>query len=67
MKPNLSPAQKELLELLHPKEVQSFYESLKLLHYLATYCVSTELVELSASKDVQNLINVLEGLVLEAS
>lgn len=65
MKPILTPAQKELLALLHPKEVKSFYESLKMVHYLATYCVGTEMVDLSASRDVHDLMDVLQKLVLE--
>ena len=45
----VTSAQKELLRLLEHKEAPDYYESLKMVHYLATYCVAHEMVELSAS------------------
>jgi hypothetical protein len=41
---NLTSAQKELLNLLQHKEAYAYFESLKMVHYLATYCVGTEIV-----------------------
>ena len=61
----VTPAQKELLELLSTKEVKDHFESLQMVHYLATYCVRSEVVELSASRDVHDLMNSIQKIVLE--
>ena len=61
----ITPAQKELLELLSAKEVKDHFESLQMVHHLATYCVGNEMVELSASRDVHNLMNTIQKIVLE--
>lgn len=61
----ITPAQKELLELLSNKEVHIYFEALKTVHYLATYCVGVEKVELWASRDVHNLLDALQKIVME--
>ena len=61
----VTPAQKELLELLSPKEVSDHFESLKMVHYLATYAVESGMVELWASRDVHDLMNVIQKIALE--
>jgi hypothetical protein len=61
----LTPAQKELLELLEHKEAEDYFESLKTVHYLATYCVGNEMVELSASRDVHDLLDVIQKISIE--
>ena len=63
----VTPAQKELLELLSVKEVKDHLESLQMIHYLATYCVGNEKVELSASRDVHDLMNAIQNIVLETN
>lgn len=62
---SLTPAQKELLRLLEHKEASDYFDSLKKVHYLATYYVSTEIVELSASRYVHDLLDVVYKIVLE--
>ena len=61
----VTPAQKELLELLSAKEVNDHFESLKMVHYLATYCLSNEMVELWASRSVHDLLDVIQKIVIE--
>ncbi len=61
----VTPAQKELLKLLEPKEAKQYYESLKNVYYLATYCVALEVVDLSASKDVYDLMEIMLELFEE--
>mgnify|MGYP000358163537 CR=1 FL=1 len=61
----LTTAQKELLKLLEHKEANEYFESLKMVHYLATYCVGTEMVELSASRYVHDLLDVIQKIAME--
>ena len=61
----VTPAQKELLELLNPKGIEDYFESLKMLHYLATYCVAHEMVELWASRNVHDLMDAIQKIILE--
>lgn len=63
----VTPAQKELLDLLSYKEVHDCFESLKMIHYLGTYCVSVEMVELWASRTVHDLMNVIQKIAAEYS
>lgn len=60
-----SLAQKELLELLSHKEAKDHFESLKMVHYLATYAVDSGMVELWASQRVHDLMDVIQNIVLE--
>lgn len=62
---NVSPAQKELLELLSHKEAKDHFESLKMVHYLATYAVDSGMVELWASRSVHDLMDVIQNIVFE--
>ena len=62
---NLTPAQEELLKLLEHKEANDYFESLKMIHYLATYCVGAEMVELSASRYVHDLLDVVQRIAKE--
>ncbi|MAD97949.1 MAG: hypothetical protein CMB99_11545 [Flavobacteriaceae bacterium] len=61
----VSPAQKELLELLAHKEVHGYLESLKMVHYLGTYHVKSDAAELWASGSVQNLIECIQKIANE--
>ncbi|MEM6721755.1 MAG: hypothetical protein AAF611_20675 [Bacteroidota bacterium] len=61
----LTETQKELLELLNPNEVQDYFEALKKVHYLGTYCVQKDMVELEASAYVYNLLDVIQKISLE--
>jgi hypothetical protein len=63
----VTKAQKELIELLAHKEVQDYFESLKMIHYLGTYCVNEGMVELWASRLVQNLLDIMLDIVIEQS
>jgi hypothetical protein len=58
-------AQKELLKLLEHKEANDYFESLKMIHYLATYCVGNEMVELSASRYVHDLLDIVQKIAIE--
>ncbi len=58
-------AQQNLVALLNPTEVKDFLESLKKVHYLATYCVAEDMVELNHSGYVQLLIDALQELVCQ--
>jgi len=61
----VTTAQKELLKLLEHKEAKEYFESLKMVHYLATYCVGMEMVELSASRYVHDLLDVIQKISIE--
>jgi len=61
----VSPAQKELLELLAHKEVHGCLESLKMVHYLGTYHVKSDAAELWASGSVQDLIECIQKIAIE--
>lgn len=61
----ITPAQKELLKLLEHKEACYYFESLKMVHYLATYCVGTEMVELWASRYVHDLLDAIHKIAIE--
>ena len=61
----VTPAQKALLKLLSHKEAKDHYESLKRVHYLGTYCVDSDITALTASRYVQDLLDVLQQIALE--
>jgi hypothetical protein len=61
----VTSAQKELLELLAHKEVHEYFESLKMIHYLGTYCVNEAMVELWASRLVHDLLDVIRKILDE--
>jgi hypothetical protein len=61
----VTPAQKELFILLKNPEVEEYYNALKKVHYLATYSVDVELIELSASAYVHELMDVVQKIVIE--
>ena len=61
----VTSAQKELLKLLEHKEANEYFESLKMVHYLATYCVGNEIVELSASRYVHDLLDAVQKIAME--
>ena len=61
----VTPAQKELLELLAHKEVHGYLESLKMVHYLGTYHVKSDAAELWASGSVQDLIECIQKIAIE--
>lgn len=61
----LTPSQKELIELLNHKEVQDYFEALKMIHYLGTYCVNEGMVELWASRLVHDLLDAIQKVSIE--
>jgi len=62
---NVTPAQKELLNLLRHSEVEDYFESLKKAYYLGTYLIDSELVDISASGYVHQLLDVIQKIVIE--
>ncbi len=62
----VTPAQKELLEILTHKDAQDYFESLKKVHYLGTYFVENEIVELSASRIVHDLLDAIQKIAIES-
>jgi len=61
----LSPAQIELIELIKHSEVEDYFESLKRVHYLGSYLIDSEVVELSAFAYVHQLLDVIQKIVIE--
>lgn len=64
-KEEVTEAQKELLDLLKPSEVTDYFDSLKKVHFLGTYCIQPDMVELAASSYVHNLLDVIQKIALE--
>jgi len=58
----VTSAQKELLNLLNHQEVKGYFLSLKKVHYLGTYCIQSDMVELSASSYVHNLMDAIQKI-----
>ncbi|QHI37111.1 hypothetical protein IMCC3317_24890 [Kordia antarctica] len=65
-KEEITQAQKELLELLQHSEATDYFDSLKKVHFLGTYCVQPEMVELEASSYVHNLLDAVQKIALES-
>jgi len=61
----LTPGQKELLNLLEHKDAADHFDSLKMVHYLGTYCVGTDMVELSSSSCVHDLLDAIQKIAIE--
>ena len=66
-KEEITQAQKELLALLQPTEATDYFDALKKVHYLGTYCVQKDMVELEASSYVHNLLDAVQKIALENS
>jgi hypothetical protein len=62
---SLTEAQKELLALLNTNEIHDYFDALKKVHYLGTYCVQKDMVELEASAYVHQLLDVIQKIALE--
>ena len=62
---DLTQAQKELLNLLQHKEAADFFYSLKKVYYLGTYCVEKDMIELSASQYVHELLFAIQNIAIE--
>lgn len=58
-------SRKELQELLDGKKMVAYYEALKKVNYLASYFVLPELVDLSASASIYQLLDVMQKVVME--
>ena len=61
----VTPAQQKLLQFITPIEAEDIYNSLKKVHYLGTYCVDTEMAELSSSRYVHELLDAIQQIVNE--
>jgi len=51
--------------LIQDSEVEDYFQSLKKIHYLGTYCVDSEMVELSASAYVHRLLDAIQEITIE--
>jgi hypothetical protein len=58
----VTTAQEKLLKLLSPIEAKDFVDSLKKVHYLGTYCVEKDMVELQHSSYVYLLIEAIQAI-----
>ena len=65
MDKKLTSAQKKLIGLLNHRDVADYFESLKKVHQLATYCVDQDMIEPKASSDTHELMDILQLLSLE--
>jgi glutaredoxin-related protein len=63
----ITNAQKELLNLLKHKEAEEYFLSLKKVHYLGTYCMQPDMVELAASSQVHDLLDAIQEISIEYS
>tara|TARA_B110000967_G_C18314592_1_gene284572 strand:- start:65 stop:271 length:207 start_codon:yes stop_codon:yes gene_type:complete len=61
----VTPAQKELLELLNAKEVYRYMDSLEMVLFLATYCVRPEIAENSCALSVDALLECIRKMAAE--
>ncbi len=62
----ITQAQKELLDLLKPTEANNYFDALKKVHFLETYCVQKDMVELEASSYVHHLLDAFQKIALES-
>jgi len=64
-KVEITHAQKELLNLLNHREAKDYFESIRKVHYLGTYCIESDMVELSASSQVHDLLDIIQEISIE--
>lgn len=63
----VTPAQKELLQLITPHEAEDIYQSLKKVHYLGTYCIDNDMADLFASGSVHDLLDAIQKIAFETT
>lgn len=63
----VTTAQKALLDLLNHKEVHDYFTALKAVHYLGTYYVRNDIADLSASRYVHDLLDIIQKIAMENS
>jgi len=63
----VTPAQKKILDLLNSKDAEDYFLSLKKVHYLGTYCMQPDMVELAASSHVHDLLDAIQKIAIEYS
>jgi hypothetical protein len=61
----VTPAQQKLLQLISHTEAEDYFNSLKSVHYLGTYCVNKDMVELWQNGYVHNLLDVIQEIKQE--
>ncbi len=61
----VTPAQQKLLSLLSHLEAEDYYNSLKQVHYLGTYCVDKDMLELWQNGYVHNLLDAIQEIKQE--
>lgn len=61
----VTPAQKKLLKLITHVEAEDYFTSLKQVHYLGTYCVDKDMVELWQHGYVHHLLDAIQEIKQE--
>lgn len=61
----LTPAQKKLLFLFNSNQAEDYYEALKKVHFLGTYCIPSDEAELFASGQVHELLDIIYEVIIE--
>ena len=61
----VTPAQLELLQLVTHNEAEDYYDSLKQVHYHATYCVDKDMLDLWKNGYVHTLLDVIHKIKQE--
>lgn len=61
----VTPAQHQLLQLITHQEAEDYFNSLKQVHYLGTYCVNKDMVDLWQHGYVHKLLDALQELKQE--
>lgn len=61
----VTPAQQKLLKLISHVEAEDYFTSLKQVHYLGTYCVDKDMVELWQNGYVHNLLDAIQEIKQE--
>ena len=61
----VTPAQQKLLKLISHVEAEDYFTSLKNVHYLGTYCVDKDMVELWQNGYVHSLLDAIQEIKQE--
>jgi len=61
----VTPAQQKLLKLISHPEAEDYFNSLKNVHYLGTYCVDKDMVQLWQNGYVHSLLDAIQEIKQE--
>ena len=61
----VTPAQQKLLKLISHVEAEDYFTSLKQVHYLGTYCVDKDMIELWQNGYVHDLLDAIQEIKQE--